>query len=96
MKKSFIIIFIILLSCNKMEEEKWYQAKVINTSDPICGKPVIQFLQKDSAEIVRLSEFNTLSYKTYSLEDKYNYLNNSIFVRIGHVPEAWVGPPCSG
>jgi hypothetical protein len=96
MKKSFFIMLVILLSCKKKEEEKWYQATVINTSDPICGRPVVQFLQQDSIEVVQLSGFNTLSYKIYSLEDKYNHLNTSILVRIGHVPEAWVGPPCSG
>ena len=91
-----LIIVVFLASCKKNEQGKWYQATVVNTADPICDKPVIKFLQQDSIEITQLTRFKTLSYKTYALGDQYNYLNNTIYVRIGHFPEAWVGPPCSG
>ncbi len=95
MKKSFFIILVILLSCKKKEEEKWYEAKVINISDLDCSKPVLKFPEKDSIEICSLTGINSLSYKTYSLEDKYNYLNNIILVKIGKPPEGWTGPPCT-
>ncbi len=95
MKRSFFIILVILVSCKKNEQEKWFEAKIINTSDLNCGKPVVKFLEKDSIEICSMTRFNTLSYKTYSLEDKYNYLNNIILVKIGTSPEGWTGPPCT-
>jgi hypothetical protein len=95
MKRRLIILLISLVSCKKSEQGKWFEAKVINTSDLDCGKPVVKFLEKDSIEICSRTGLSALTYKTYSLEDKYNYRDNIIWVKIGKPPEGWTGPPCT-
>jgi hypothetical protein len=95
MTKTLLIILIFFVSCKKSEQEKWFEAKVINTSDLDCSKPVVKFLEKDSIEICSRTGLSALTYKTYSLEDKYNYRDNIILVKIGKPPEGWTGPPCT-
>lgn len=96
MKKILFIIFIgFIISCKKnRQEERWFEAKVLNTADQNCGEPVLWFQPADSIELCNKTGYQTLTYISYSLEDAYNYVNNIVYVQIGTIPEAWVGPPC--
>ncbi|MEP1956742.1 MAG: hypothetical protein ABJ333_15340 [Algoriphagus sp.] len=76
-----MLLLLFLASCEKEETPiNEFRVVVESTADISCGLPVIRFLDKES-EVKRLTDFNTLSYNAYSLDNSLNTAGDTLIIQ---------------
>ena len=65
--------------CKAPDQLEYLKAKVVQTSDIACGKPVLDF-SEDSVRVRALSENNSLLYVVINLPSSFNVKDKKLYV----------------